>query len=384
MKKILLIGIGGVYNYGCEAIVRGSVEILRQCFPFIEITYVSYNYEYDADRLKDLNIKILNRKHSNKRWTVKNIYKKILSYVGLKYNIYESPSITDGYDAVFSIGGDIYTLDYKGGYNYSLPYFIDKSIKRNPTLKYILWGASVGPFSKNKKAEKYFKKHLSRAHLIVAREEVTRNYLEALGIKDNVVFAPDPAFFVPFENSTSHKNTKITIGINLSPLSALYTYGDIEKAIEIQKNTIEDIVNLHNVDVVLIPHVIAPNNTDNDLWFLNRIYQSISNVNKDRIKLIDTDDGFIGRKEILKDLDYMIAARMHCAINAISCGVPTLFLSYSAKAKGMSKYIYGDESQCQPLEVFENPNAIIKLFRNKKTPRNICSIQDFSFKEILG
>ena len=29
MEKVLLIGIDGVYNYGCEAIVRGTVEILK-------------------------------------------------------------------------------------------------------------------------------------------------------------------------------------------------------------------------------------------------------------------------------------------------------------------------------------------------------------------
>jgi hypothetical protein len=28
--RILLIGIGGVYNYGCEAIVRGTEAIVRR------------------------------------------------------------------------------------------------------------------------------------------------------------------------------------------------------------------------------------------------------------------------------------------------------------------------------------------------------------------
>ena len=29
MKNVLLVGIDGVYNYGCEAIVRGTVKILK-------------------------------------------------------------------------------------------------------------------------------------------------------------------------------------------------------------------------------------------------------------------------------------------------------------------------------------------------------------------
>ena len=53
MEHVLLIGIGGVYNYGCEAIVRGTVEILRKVNPQIQIAYASYNYVDDKRRLKD-------------------------------------------------------------------------------------------------------------------------------------------------------------------------------------------------------------------------------------------------------------------------------------------------------------------------------------------
>ena len=34
---------------------------------------------------------------------------------------------------------------------------------------------------------------------------------------------------------------------------------------------------------------------------------------------------------------------MHCAINALSCGIPAVFLSYSEKSKGLSKYAYGTD-----------------------------------------
>ena len=41
--KYLLIGINGVYNYGCEAIVRGSVNIRRALDPQAEITYAPHS-----------------------------------------------------------------------------------------------------------------------------------------------------------------------------------------------------------------------------------------------------------------------------------------------------------------------------------------------------
>ena len=39
--RIALYGIGGLYNYGCEAIVRGTVSIIRQIASDVQIVYYS-------------------------------------------------------------------------------------------------------------------------------------------------------------------------------------------------------------------------------------------------------------------------------------------------------------------------------------------------------
>lgn len=56
MKNVLLIGIGGVYNYGCEAIIRGTVSILKSINPEITVSYASYNYEDEYKTFKRLQI----------------------------------------------------------------------------------------------------------------------------------------------------------------------------------------------------------------------------------------------------------------------------------------------------------------------------------------
>ena len=86
MKNVLLIGIGGVYNYGCEAIVRGTIEILRNVDPAIKISYASYNYEDDVQRLADCDLKILQRKRLG-RWNPKNIIRKLLTFVGISFTM---------------------------------------------------------------------------------------------------------------------------------------------------------------------------------------------------------------------------------------------------------------------------------------------------------
>ena len=49
--KIGLYGIYGVYNFGCEAIVRGAVKLIHDLYPSAEIIYFTYNFEYDRNVL---------------------------------------------------------------------------------------------------------------------------------------------------------------------------------------------------------------------------------------------------------------------------------------------------------------------------------------------
>lgn len=127
MKNVLLIGIGGVYNYGCEAIIRGTVSILKSINPEITVSYASYNYEDDIKRLRDCDIHIVKRQRP-RRWSFKNIIRKLLSLVGIRNILsYDSTNWLDDYDTVFSIGGDIYTLDHNGNYDASLPLFLENA-----------------------------------------------------------------------------------------------------------------------------------------------------------------------------------------------------------------------------------------------------------------
>lgn len=384
MKKVLLIGIGGVFNYGCEAIVRGTVEILRSIDPKIEIAYASYNYEYDRMRLEDLNINIIKRFYKYKRWTVRRIMKKICSVLNLPYyKSYDSIAFVNSYDCIISIGGDIYTLNSSNNANLNLPKFIDKCLIKYPNIKYILWGASVGPFDKNPLVLNYYKEHLKKADLIVAREENTVEYLNSIGINKNVIFHPDPAYFVPTINKSTEVGNNLRIGLNLSPLSAAFCYNSPIEAITEQAKAIERLIEQTNAEVILIPHVLAPYPEDDDLSYLNKVYRAICDSRKSKVKLITSDDGFIGRKKLLATLDFMIAARMHCGINAVTCGVPTIFLSYSAKARGMCKYIYGNEDYVCPVNKLSDTDEVVKLINLNHIPRQLDELKQSDFSDVL-
>ena len=376
MKKVLLIGIGGVYNYGCEAIIRGTVNILRTIDSTIDVYYASYNYEDDVKRLEGCDVKIV-RAPKLKRWSIRNILKKLYSYIGY----IPFTKWLKEYDILFSIGGDMYTLNSKGKFDKSLPLLCEKGKKLG--LHYVLWGASIGKFEKNLRALQFFQKHLSKVDSIIVREKHTFDYLYKIGISRNVVLAPDPAFFVAPELCVHTKSIYNVIGLNLSPLSALYEYGNLSDAIEKQVKAIMQLIDIRKCTILLLPHVISADYNDNDLAYMRDIYSRLPRSYRSAVELIDSDPGFIGLKYFIMRCDFVIAARMHCAVNAVSTGVPALFLAYSEKAKGMAEYVYGSNEPVIPLMDFENTSTISYLLDNWQYSLNLSSLRAFNFKNVL-
>ena len=360
--KILLLGIGGVYNYGCEAIVRGTDEIIRREYPNANITYASHRPSDDQTRLHDTNVKIVKRKHL-RRYSIKNIFSKLLSMIGIIWSpMVDSMQKLKDVDTVLSIGGDIYTLRPDKGYSFSIPKFGNVCIKKG--VMYILWGASVGPFSENLKAERLYKAHLKKVSLITAREIATVRYLRKLGVSDNVVPCADPAYVVAPEIIKEHTAQRdgLTIGINLSPISTTYTNYSLDESIHMQARAIEGLIKTLNARTVLIPHVVCDfYEGDDDLRYLRKVKQAIASEYHKAITLLDNDIGFVATKKELIKCDLVIAARMHCAINALAAHVPTLLVSYSPKALGMCQYVYGNSDWVIPLNKFTYDDVVKKV-----------------------
>ena len=100
--KILLIGIGGVYNYGCEAIVRGTEIIVRSEYPDANIVYASHRVTDDRKMLEGSHVQVIERGRF-RRYSLKNICRKLLALAGIKWcPMVDSLGLVEGVDAVFS------------------------------------------------------------------------------------------------------------------------------------------------------------------------------------------------------------------------------------------------------------------------------------------
>lgn len=363
MKKILLYGIWGVYNYGCEAIVRGTVNSMKTMFPDSKITYASFNVQEDNERLKGCDVEVIERPFHNS--ITKRIIRKLLSFVNIDYPVYiDSFDLIDDYDLIVSIGGDMYTISSTGFYPYSLMKFGDEAIKKGK--KYVLWGCSIGPFDNYPKILKKFQQHLKNVSLIVSREHETIRYLDKIGVHNNIVFAPDPAYNVAPDNIRTEFNNQdeFVVGINLSPLSTLYFTDDLEESIEMQSKTILDIIQELDCKIILLPHVLSKDVKDDDYRYLLKIKEAVSNKQYgDKIDIVENDPGFIGIKEHIKKCNVVIAARMHCGVNAVVTHTPTIFLSYSKKSLGMASLIYGNTDFVVNLDEFNTSSIIISKIK---------------------
>jgi len=128
--KILLIGIGGVYNYGCEAIVRGTEKIIHSAWPDAQLTYASPRPEDDRRRLSGCNIEVIYRE-PRKRYSFNNIRRKLLSLIDINWpTTIFSLKLLKNIDIVLSIGGDIYTLGPNGECYMAMPLFGDAVLKK--------------------------------------------------------------------------------------------------------------------------------------------------------------------------------------------------------------------------------------------------------------
>lgn len=384
-KRIGLYGIYGLYNFGCEAIVRGTVDFLHRVFPDCEITYFSYNYEYDVNSLTNTGIKVQRvvEKNSIFRRCLNKAYSLVFEDKGLL--MFDYKKIIKQCDIIYSIGGDLYTIPEvernKGKYKFYNPLvaFCEKAFL-NQVPVYV-YGASIGPFGEYKRAIEYYRNDLVKYEKIYCREYKSMEYLKSIGVK-NLDFMPDPGLTIHAE--ISEKNKAHYIGINLSPLSQKEIHGNDYKSSEIHySKLVETIFQRFGQDILLIPHVVSPYGYDDDLSFLKSIYDSCDENVKKHIQIAEPTNGFLGIKRQIHQCDIVISARMHCAINALTESIPTILLSYSQKSVGVCEYVYGNQDYLVELSNIDSDliSKIEYMLSNVEIIHNYLSRRNIEIQE---
>lgn len=358
-KPFLFVGNGPYRNRGCEAIVRGTLEILSGIWE-PEITAragVMAQPSTVADQQADeIDPRVTNfpishvGKRLSKKWFMAQANKRLGT--GFQHHTLDLKGRYGGVRAAMQLGGDNYSLDYGRPWDYIA---VDRFLQKQG-IPVFIWGASVGPFEKDPEFAPSMYAHLKTLNGIFVRETATQAYLAKNGVSDNVHLVADPAFVmkktVPSQDVQALVSDQ-TIGINISPLVARFAGASgvdewREKAVQM----IIECGQRTGRPILLIPHVASPKPDEDDYSFMQSVQQKVGDragVPVDIVPALRAAE----LKWVIGQCAAFAGARTHSTIAAMSSHVPTLSLSYSVKAVGINQDIFGHQEFCHSVKTIE-------------------------------
>lgn len=327
--KYFLFNHVGSFNHGCEAIVRGTVNIISNDDPKAEFVLSSFNPETD----NCINT-IEKRIFATRTLT---FCEKIISAFSIKLCHSEEYALKRMYsdivaqaqdcDICLSVGGDTYCY----GDNHAIQ-VLTRELKKSGK-KVVLWGASIG--EEDLSEDKL--KSLKDFDAIFTRESLTYDLLKNKNANENIFLNPDPAFCMERDNVEAIEGftKENTLGLNVSPLVEGYN----PQITQITKDFIKYIFENTTLRILLIPHVIE--NGNNDYEYMMNFYEEFRDSG--RIEILPPDLNAKQYKGYIANTRFFIGARTHATIAAYSSGVPTAVLGYSVKSRGLAKDLFGEE-----------------------------------------
>lgn len=358
MKNIVLFAHGTHENRGCEAIVRGTAELLYNEFEDVDIKVGSYN-RYIDEKVEVPYVKgYLDQRYVKTRFSLSWIRSIIQMHLlrdklGFFEWLHKDVIKTlNKAEVALSVGGD--------NYCYSTPYSIyavNRAIKRDTNAKLVLWGASIEPSA----IDDEMRRNLDLHDALVVRESITYDALVKNGLGKKSYLYPDPAFTMDKEivdlPEKWQKNNMI--GLNISPLIMQYeTNGGVVS--NAASNLLKHILESTNHGISLIPHV------ENDIIPLRKLYDEFKDSG--RVILVENNYTAPQLKYIISQCRMFIGARTHATIAAYSTAVPTLVIGYSVKAKGIAKDLFGNsEGLILPVQDLKDEKQLIEVFDNFKS-----------------
>lgn len=313
-------------NRGCEAIARGTIDILR----LLPKEYIALPKNIQLDRQTELNEKVTYAKKRDNSFN--KFCHRVITYLLKNKTEVKTLNHTFEYrpflsyvrnELTFITGGDM--LCYG---NNEVNYITDYLYSRGK--KVVLWGCSVG--KENLTPEK--EEALKQFSCITTRESLTYDLLKNELHLPNVHLFPDPAFvLIPEECELPEYFSKDVIGINLSN----FVGAEIGEETIFGKNILslfDYILNNTQFDIVLMPHVFWKG--QDDRISCNYFYDRFKDNH--RVHVLNTEEmNYCQIRYAISKCKLFLGARTHAMISAYSTCVPSIALGYSIKSKGIAK-----------------------------------------------
>ena len=322
-----------------------AVQAIQNAYPGSQVTILSPFPEMDRPFYAPIPVEYCNRRRlilatldlaRGVLWRVAG--KEWLLSAGLKR--------TRDADLVIDLSGDMLTDDYGPHVAYS--HYI-------PLLRAIIVGKpfficaqSIGPFTLTRLLARFI---LQRAAAITARDHLSLDYLQAIGLglaNDRIEQTADLAFLLaPAEGSRAAAileqegialDGRPLLGISLSQLiedqfKKHNPAARNQDFIGLLKAALQQVAQTRDIQILLIAHVTGPSDHKNDRLIANRMHDAIgSNITA---FVLQGDYRPEELKAIIAKCTVFCGSRMHANMGALSMHVPTVAISYSHKAPGI-------------------------------------------------
>ena len=342
MTKIFIVnGARSFMSIGVNAMTICSMETLNKIITDAEFTIISVYPEIDH-KIYDgynFNLRIVECGSSK----LKTIFTLLGEYLKT--------------DVIIGLYGDGFSDDR--GITACVEYCLNilaSVFLRKPT---VIYPSSMGPFKK-RLVVPLIRFAFNRTKSITAREEITKTYLQEIGVnKPPIHLTADIAFILrpaPYERiydiflEEGINKEDTLIGMNISQL-----VNNKSKNLDTKRNYTELMAQIADylvtslgVNVVFVPHEIFPEEIEkatfetkdiggDDRQAIKETFEKVENKNK--IIAIANEYSASELKGIIGQCDMFIGARMHSNIAAISLCIPTIGISYSHKAPGILKMV---------------------------------------------
>lgn len=357
--NFLLVGNGSYQNRGCEAIIRGTMEILRREFGpdtraqagvYAIAKLVGEQTAAETDpSIHSFSLDGMGPRWSRAWWEMQANKRLGTSCVAQHRPVAEALS---GTCVALEVGGDNYSINHHNG-RPEIFMAMDRFIQKRG-VPVVLWGASVGPFDSDPVFAPHMFNHLCSLAGIFVRELESLEYLRANGVSKNVHLVADPAFVMnPVKPSVERIGFVLpdgAIGINLSPMVAFYrgknaAATDLKEWLGFCVELVKAAAN-HKRPILLIPHVGSSEPANDDFGLLREVFEAVSREVSVPVQVLPPGLSAAEIKWIIARCSVFAGARTHSTIAALSSHVPTLSIAYSLKAKGLNRDIYGNLDYC--------------------------------------
>jgi colanic acid/amylovoran biosynthesis protein len=401
LPRVLITNTNFSWNKGSAAQVISVVCSLRRLIPKIEFTLLSYCPTLDSRYGSRYGVDIIGfsrKKHQKHRISLltHSLHLMFTTLLCVAYSVLhvlhlstDSSLTIDKHvstyakaDLILDLSGDSFS-DWKNRSIINVLALIPAVLLRKP---FVFFSQSIGPF--NFWTLPFAKFCLNNSNLIVIREEVTRNYLERIGVKNrHLSLAADCAYLlepVPLARvleilKECHvpRSKHPVLGVSVSAfMMDKFFEGQSADYLSVMSQLVDYLVESKNAYVLLIPHCVSPKYYGNDdIYAIRNVYRLIRN--KKNVGIIDNDYDARELKGIIGYCDFFVGCRMHANIAAISQNIPTIALGWShkyygiMKRVGMEAYVFNIES----LSFEELKIKVDMLFSIKEQTKKKLSIK---------